>query len=328
MLSSIGRAAIRRLISAPVTTSSNRIVVSSLSADSLRSGHLFVRGYATAGKPKAKSTATTKSAAKPAATKGRTKTTTKAKATKATKTTKATASKSKSTKSKTAVKAKPKAKATAKAKAKKRPLSPEKKSLIERKELKKAALFELQKRLAETPWTVFVSESSKGTPGGPGVIRDKMIAYSQEYKNLPASRLQRLQATAEQNKATNAAEYKAWVESYTPREIHAANHARKVLKKKHNYPPKAGVKLIVDERLPKQPVTPYSLYTKDRWASGDFANKSIAESSKQLSAEWKNMSEADRRPFNELYKISAAQYAKDVSEVLHRKVRFATVPGP
>lgn len=323
MLSSIGRAAIRRLISAPVTTSSNRIVVYSLSADSLRSGRLFVRGFATAGKPKTKSSATTKSAAKPAATKGRTKTTTKAKATTATKTTRAAASKSKSTKSRTTAKAKSKSKSKAKAKKpkarKRQPLSPEKKIILERRELKKAALFDVQKRLPDSPWTVFVSESTKGTTGGPDLLSGRMGALSQEYKTLPASRIQRLQATADQNKSTNAADYKAWVERHSPQEIRAANSARRALKKKHNYPPKSGVKLIVDERLPKQPTTPFTLFTKARWASGDLANKTVAESSKLLSAEWKNLSEAERSPYEELFKASSAQYAKEVEEIFQRK---------
>ncbi|XDG06544.1 hypothetical protein ABKA04_006159 [Annulohypoxylon sp. FPYF3050] len=325
MLSSIGRAAIRRLISAPVTTSSNRIVVSGLSADSLRSGRLFIRGFATAGKPKTKSSATTKSAAKPAATKGRTKTTTKAKATAATKTTKAAASKSKSTKSRTTVKAKSKSKAKAKAKKpkarKRQPLSPEKKIILERRELKKAALFVVQKRLPDSPWTVFVSESTKGTTGGPDLLSARMGSLSQEYKTLPASRIQRLQATADQNKSTNAADYKAWVERHSPQQIRAANIARRALKKKHNYPPKSGVKLIVDERLPKQPTTPFTLFTKARWASGDLANKTVAESSKLLGAEWKNLSEAERSPYEELFKASSAQYAKEVEEVFQRKIQ-------
>ncbi|KAI1458995.1 hypothetical protein F4805DRAFT_98021 [Annulohypoxylon moriforme] len=323
MLSSIGRAAIRRLVATSATTSSNRIVVSSLSANSLRSGRLFVRSFATPAKSKA---STTKSATKPAATKGRTKTTAKAKTTKATKATKATkttkSAKSKSTRS-TKSKAGAKAKAKPKAKPKprkRRPLSPERKNLLERRALKKTAILSEPKLLADSAWTMFVVEQIKGSHGGPNVFRDKISVLGQEFRALPASRLQQLQAAAQQNKLTNAATYKAWVETHTPQDIHAANKARRLLKKKHNYPPKSQLKLIRDGRLPKQPTTPYSLFTKARWASGDFANRTVADSAKQIGQEWRNLPDAERLPYEDLFKASSAQYAKEVGDVLQRKV--------
>ncbi|KAI0889976.1 uncharacterized protein GGS22DRAFT_183325 [Annulohypoxylon maeteangense] len=328
MLSSIGRAAIRRLIPIPIATSSSRIGASGLSANSLRSGRLFVRSFATPGRPKA-STTTKSATTKPAATKGRPKGTTKAtatakdtatKASKATRTVKATKS-TKSAKPKPKSKAKPRGRPKTKPK-KRQPISPEKKLILERRELKVTAIFAEPKKLPDTAWTVFVVEKNQGIPGGSEIFRAKMTGIGQEYKTLSSSQLQRLQDIAEQNRLANVAAYKAWTESYSPQEIYNANNARRLLKKKHNYPPKSGVKIIRDDRLPKQPTTPFSLFTKARWATGDFANKSISESSKALGVEWQSLSEAERAPYFDLFKVSSDQYAKEVGEVFHRKVKY------
>ncbi|KAI1105228.1 hypothetical protein F4804DRAFT_304723 [Jackrogersella minutella] len=318
MLSSIGRAAIKRLVSTPITTSCGRIVVSQLSVRSLGPGRTLVRGFAAAAKPKTAAATTTKRATKPAATAGRTKKATTAKATKKpTKTTKAT----KATKATTAKKTKKKA-AKPKTKPKlRRPkaLSPVKAAILERKQLKQMALFTEPKQLPSSPWLLYVTEGTQGKAGGPAVIRTAMGRMSTEFKALPAARIQQLAAIAERNKVANEAAYKAWVESHTPQQTVDAMKARRTLKRKYNFP-KAPVKVIHDDRLPKKPNTAYSLFTKARWASGDFATKKLAESSKAISEEWKSLPDVERHSYLDLAGASREQYATEVGEILHRPV--------
>ncbi|KAI1143421.1 hypothetical protein F5Y05DRAFT_408866 [Hypoxylon sp. FL0543] len=321
MLSAIGRAATRRLISAPASTSSYRIAVSRLAANPLASSRIFVRTVTRATK---KDATTTKSAAKPAATKGRAKQTTKAKASQSKAKTAKSKPKAKS-KSKTAAKSRSQSRAKPGPKRKKA-LSPEKKAILERKELKKTALFTEPKPLPDTPWIVFVAEHTKNKSRVPGELRSTMAKLSQDYKALPASERQRLVSVAEQNKLSNAAAYKAWVESHTPVQMHNAIKARASLKRKYNIPTGA-VKTIRDDRLPKKAINAYSLFTRARWASGDFANSNIPDASKQISRQWKALPETERHAYEDLAKSSMEHYEKEVESVLHRQVQHRT-PSP
>ncbi|KAI0140985.1 hypothetical protein F4776DRAFT_613511 [Hypoxylon sp. NC0597] len=315
MLSIVGRAAIRRLISAPSPTSSYRIVVSRLVATPLGCNRDFIRSL-TGGTKKASTT--TKTATKTGA-KGATKTTTKATAKAKTKPTATKGRTKQSTKAK-----KPKSKAAAKSKSKaspkkreKKPLTPEKQAVLERKELKKTALYTEPKPLPDTPWKLFVVEQTKNKGGNPADLRSKMMQLAQDFRALPASEQQRLANTAEQNKVSNAAAYKAWVESHTPVEINSAIKARQQLKRKYNIP-KSALKTIHDERLPKKPVNAFSLFTKARWASGDFSNASIIEASKQIGSEWKALADTERHAYEDLAKSAIGDYEKKVESVLHR----------
>ncbi len=47
---------------------------------------------------------------------------------------------------------------------------------------------------------------------------------------------------------------------------------------------------LIDERAPKRPNAPYIVFSKERWASGDFKNLRVAEASRLIGAEWKALS--------------------------------------
>lgn len=56
------------------------------------------------------------------------------------------------------------------------------------------------------------------------------------------------------------------------------------------YPEKKNVQkypLLEDDRLVKRPVTPYILFSKERYASGDFEKMGISEPAKLIAREWK-----------------------------------------
>jgi hypothetical protein len=104
--------------------------------------------------------------------------------------------------------------------------------------------------------------------------------------------IQGLKGTAEQNKLANDASYRSWVESYTPEEIAEANRARSRLKRAFKASNRGP---IHDDRQPKRAVSPYILFTKTRWQSGDYAGRMPADAAKSISGEWKSLSEAEKK---------------------------------
>ncbi|KAI2629751.1 hypothetical protein GGR54DRAFT_586309 [Hypoxylon sp. NC1633] len=305
MLSSMGRIATKRLVLTATTPSFYRIAACALVANPLQSGRIIVRSYATPGRPK--SSTNTRRTTKTTATK------TAAKKPKKKPTAKKPAKKSR--KAKTV-----KSKAVAKPKARRRKqLTPEKLAIVERRELRKAALFTEPKELPAHPWILFVSEQTKGTARGAADLRSRMSNLSQSFKQLPASELQRLTVACEQNKLANAAAYKTWVEGHTPQEINRAIKARLLLKRKYGLP-QGDPKPIRDDRLPKKAVNAFSLFTKARWASGDHAGKGFLEGSKAIGQEWKQLPDTERYAYQDLAKANFDQYAKEVESVLHRPV--------
>ncbi|KAI1501752.1 hypothetical protein F5X99DRAFT_381554 [Biscogniauxia marginata] len=324
MPSSIGLAAARQLVATTLATSSARAVVlrrfAGLPASTSRFSFKIVRAYAAATvtkrKPAAKGVKNTSTAAKKPAAK---KTTTTAK-----KTTKAKAGTRTRTSTKAKTKTKPKAKVKTRAKAKSkagRKPSPETLALRQRRELRKKALYTEPKTLAERPWPLYLAEQTKGQTTDRDSMHQMVKDLAQQYKTLPASQIQRLRSTAEQNKSSNAAAYKTWVESHTPEEINSAIYARRLLKAKYNFP-KGFVKPIRDERQPKRALTAYLLFAKAKWASGELRGQTdVTAVAKSLGQEWKALSEADRRPYVELAKAEMDRYEKDVASQLHREVQ-------
>ncbi|OTB08856.1 hypothetical protein M426DRAFT_18925 [Hypoxylon sp. CI-4A] len=311
MLSSIGRAAIRRWIATPAATSPQRIVVSGLAANFSKPNREFIR---TLTRERKKESVKVTRKTEQTNTKGRAKKPVQAKQTKQIKKPKATK------KVKASEEEKPK-------RGRKRtPLTPERKAILERKELREAALFTEPKPLADTTWKLFIVEQTKNKSRNSTELRQIMVDLSQEFKALSSSALQQLSNTAEQNKLKNAAQYKAWVESHTPVEINNAIKARMQLKRKYNIPTKATVKTIHDGRLPKKPVTAFTLFTKARWASGDFKGRTVPEGSAEISREWKSLPDTERHAYDDLAKASSDQYEKDVASILHRAVNKRPSP--
>ncbi|KAI0594476.1 hypothetical protein F4775DRAFT_596259 [Biscogniauxia sp. FL1348] len=317
MSSSLGLAAARQLIATALATSSGRAAVLRKFAGSSKFSLRLVRSYAAAAGTKRTTAAKTSATAKkPAAKK------TTAAAAKKTTTTKAkadTKTKKKTVKAKTKSKAKPKQKT--KGRKPRRKPSPDTLLLRQRQALKRAALFEEPKTLAVLPWPLFVAEQTKGQTASLNDSRERMTALAAAYKALTPAQKQRLEATCEQNKISNEAAYKKWVNSHTVDEIRLAVNARRLLKSKFNYPPKSPIKTIHDERQPKRPVTAYILFAKAKWQSGGVdASKSMPEVSREISQEWKTLTEEARKPYLELASAEMDRYEKDIAN-LGRAVR-------
>ncbi|ETS87385.1 hypothetical protein PFICI_01213 [Pestalotiopsis fici W106-1] len=309
MFTNLGRAAVQRLPLRTIATSSvvSRLVsraapnqrgLAVLVSDLSRSGAL--RSFAT-------KTETTEPAKK--TTKKTVKKTTKKKPTK--KTTKAAA------KPKKAKKVEKKKPATRKVK---KPLSPEKEEQLKIRELKMASLYYAESKakvtkvkLPSTAYLLWISEKLKGNSRDALATQEAFTKVTNEWKTVSGSELAGLKRTAEANKLQNEANHKAWVESYTVEEIQRANRARQMLKRKFNYPAKRPVHLLKDDRRPLGVRSPFTYYVKARWASGDFENQTASSGIKTQSEEWKNLSAAEKAPYEELSRADRARRAREQS---------------
>jgi hypothetical protein len=106
----------------------------------------------------------------------------------------------------------------------------------------------------------------------------------------------------------------------------------------------SGKGKIVDERLPKQAVSAYVLFSKSRWQSGNFAGQRPADAAKTIADEWKALSDAERQvrvawscvdacdadswqPFFDSAEADRARYANEVRSTLGREVKQKRAPS-
>ncbi|ORY66369.1 uncharacterized protein BCR38DRAFT_430033 [Pseudomassariella vexata] len=328
MLSAVGRAAVQRLSTTsccPTTISRLAIRVVGQQQPSFGAYRLkFSRNFAAVAKTKKTEVIETKEKGK-----GKAKNT-------VTKTAKKTAKKPAKKPAKKAAVAKKKAPKTP---VKKKPAAtqtPSKTALLmqarrEKMKLKEEALYREEPPAPfRSPYLEFVKEQTAGNSGTHEYFMEKVAGLNQVFKSLPASELQRFNEMADATKLKRSADYKAWLESIPASQIEAANNARRRLKKVYNFP--KVLKLIKDERQPKKPISAYLYFVKGRWASGDSdltstgrETPAFQESSKALSTEWSNMSDAEKQPYVELSQADMNRYEKEVNTVLQRTMRRSSV---
>ena len=83
------------------------------------------------------------------------------------------------------------------------------------------------------------------------------------------------------------------MEAHSPIEIDAANRARQRLRRiSPAHKRKTDIK---DDRLPKRSGTPYTHFTKSKWASGEFAGESFADAASSIAKQWKSLSAAEKK---------------------------------
>ncbi|KIW12978.1 hypothetical protein PV08_08165 [Exophiala spinifera] len=225
----------------------------------------------------------------------------------------AAAGKKKATPKKKATK-KPKKKAVKKPKAKK---APSKTALAQQarkalSDLRAAALLEEPKQLPSTAFSVILVEEAKKSKAFAG----SATAASEKYRNLSSEEREQYNHQANQNKQQNTIAYKNWVQSYTPLQIKQANNARHQLTKKAKA---AGKKTkyptIQDDRAVKAPRNAYTFFFTDRHLSGDMSGMSVGESGKLLGREWKNLSAAEKKPYNDKADADRARYVEECRSV-------------
>ncbi|KAG0649936.1 Non-histone chromosomal 6 [Hyphodiscus hymeniophilus] len=320
MLSSIGRAAIRRGGAGASYKSTNRVLQRILllqrvakannvgSPFSLRQfSSSLLRSYATTtakAKPKTKTSAPkAKSTAKKAAPKKPVK---------------------------KAVRAKPKRKVASKPKPKAKPrkkvLTPKQKERTERQkqtlELKslKATALTLPKAKPATVWTVILTEAV----GKSSSLTLGTKEASAKYKSLTASELEHYNHIANQNKEENQTAYKKFIESHKPEEIRLANNARHLLAKRDGKKASSRLPALRDPRIPKLPSKAGIFFGADRWNSGDLKGLKIPEASRLIWNEWKELSPSERKPYEDQEAADKTRYIQEYKTVFGRDPLFVT----
>ncbi|KAJ5777448.1 hypothetical protein N7520_000694 [Penicillium odoratum] len=135
-------------------------------------------------------------------------------------------------------------------------------------------------------------------------------AASSAVKDIPAHEYERHQIQAAENRAANEAALISWLKSYTPLQIKKANVARRALAKLTGKP----YKPIQDDRQVKRPLIPFVRFANERKASGDLKSMAPTESFKRIGEEWKSLTEAEKEPFNKLYREDQERYDREYKE--------------
>ncbi|KAL8733736.1 MAG: hypothetical protein Q9166_001929 [cf. Caloplaca sp. 2 TL-2023] len=244
----------------------------------------------------------------------------------------------KNTKAKAKPKSKPRTKAKstkarkkpAKAKAKprkKRKVTSEEKERLALKELKAKALTP-PKGLPSGAFSVLLAEKQKEMKLSPTQAPGAGAKESSKiYRSFTPEQREHYNRIANQNKATNESKYQEWIRSYTPTQIHEANNARTLLKRRSKSKTTKWAKLR-DERLVTRSSGSYIMFHTQRYRSGDFAGMKLPEAAKLIGAEWRELSESDKKSFAERAERDFARYAQEVKSVYNRDVQLKALALP
>ncbi|KAB8289623.1 hypothetical protein EYC80_010537 [Monilinia laxa] len=319
MLSNTGRAAIKRIGGSHISTNRFLATLWQLqrvegqqnavsTSGSLAASFLARRLYATATATKAKPTT-----AKKPATKTKTPATAKKPATKkpAKKAAKKPAKKSaKKVKAKAKPKPKPKPKPKKKKVAKKVVLTDSQKLRKKLKELKVIALVSDEPK--QKPQNAFRVLFEELTAGSGDVIGSSKLASTQ-FKSASTAELERLNRISNENKAANLIIYKKWVESHTPENIRLANLARLHIRRLTNKT--ATPRIIKDDRAPKNRTLPLAIFVQERFRTGEFAGIKATESVKRISDEYKELTPAQRKTYEDAAAADSERYYREYKTV-------------
>ncbi|TLD23083.1 hypothetical protein PspLS_07605 [Pyricularia sp. CBS 133598] len=222
--------------------------------------------------------------------------------------------------------AKPKAKTVKKEAVKKTaeapmPVSPkrkadaEKKLLIdEKKRLVELGLFTEPPREPTVVFRLFMKQWFVKTPK-PGV--SPLLQVYADYKKLSPAEYEELEEAVAKNRIANEVAYKAWVHSHTPAQINEANKARsrlaRVFKIKHVKGIRASVP-IKDDRIPTPPLSGYLTFVQSKLkqvaAVETISYSSASGHMISVAAEWKNLSDSERKVYQDLASAEKVKYEK------------------
>ncbi|KAA8566858.1 hypothetical protein EYC84_009957 [Monilinia fructicola] len=240
----------------------------------------------------------------------------------------ATATKAKPTTAKKPATKKVPQKKAAKKPAKKSAKKVQAKAKSKKKVAKKVVLTDsqkLRKQLKELKVSALVSEGPKQKPenayrvlfeelaiGSKDVVGASKLASTQ-FKSASTVELERLNRIANENKAANSIAHKKWVESHTPEEIRLANLARLRIRRLTNKV--SSPRIIKDDRAPKNRTLPLAIFVQERFRSGEFAGLKVTESVKRISDEYKELTPAQRKPYEDASAEDTERYYREYKTV-------------
>ncbi|KAL8749411.1 MAG: hypothetical protein Q9199_007703 [Rusavskia elegans] len=204
---------------------------------------------------------------------------------------------------------------------KKKALKPEEKERLVVKELKAKALSP-PKRVANSAFAVLLAEKQREVrkfEGSGSVAKE----CSKIYRSFTPEQREHYNHIANHNKASYDSTYRNWILSHSPIQILEANTARVALKKRSKSP-RSWPKLR-DERLVTGLRTSFAAFNAQRHRSGDFAGMKLGEAAKLIGAEWRALSENDKKPFLQEGEEDLARYEQEVKAVYNRDVKRETV---
>ena len=173
------------------------------------------------------------------------------------------------------------------------------------------------KALPRTAWQVVSVEQTKGSRGP---VTESFKSASQKYRSLSPAELEHYNHIANQNREANQAAYVKWVESHTPAQILAANHARQQLAtqaRKATNSKRHGFHYIKDDRLVTRPRNAYSYFLQERHSTGDYKGMTVVEAAKLIAREWKGLSDAQKKVSNS-YDAVTSTTAKSGPAAIYR----------
>ncbi|KAJ9297222.1 transcriptional regulator family: HMG [Paecilomyces variotii] len=187
-----------------------------------------------------------------------------------------------------------------------------------KEEIKQLKITALQppKQLPNSAFSVAFQEKLVSNPKAEGKSQAQHFKdMTDEVKELPSYELERYAQIAESNKAKNSAAYDAWIKSHTPLQIKEANAARRRLKQLLGDAKSGKYSLLSDDRLVKRNPSPWALFLKERFESGDFKHMSLQEASARAGEEWKGLTESEKQKYYDLSKEDYERYAREHREI-------------
>jgi hypothetical protein len=284
--------------------------------------HLFSRrSYATSSsdtEPTETVKKAVKAKARAASKASTTKTTTKKAATEKTAAKKAAPKKAKKAAPKKA--APKKAKKTSPKKPNGRPpreLTPEEQTKKTYLALRKTSLVLGQPKLPGnmTAYNIFTGEYLKGKSRP----HELLSGVSKAFGDITPAQREHYNHVAKTLNQTRVEEYRAWVESHTPEQIRLANAARSRMRKMMQDSSSKLVKYsnlreIPDERKVFRPRTAFSQFVKDRITDADFNGIALGQRAKLLAAEWRALSEDEKKVYQDHAAADKERYVAEKAE--------------
>ncbi|KAJ5131892.1 High mobility group superfamily [Penicillium atrosanguineum] len=158
------------------------------------------------------------------------------------------------------------------------------------KELKVLALSPPAK-LTASAWPLGVKEMYDSVKSGSGNSQEKLTEAINKVKAMSPEEYKKLEEKAAQNRATNAANYMAWIKSHPPKQIKEANSARRSLSRLQ----KKRIVPLEDDRQVKRPRIAYFFFMLERMSDGDLKGKGGPDLARIVGEEWSKLTEYEKQ---------------------------------